>query len=301
MRGSVIIPSWNAGDVLPRCLESLARQEVRGGFEVIVVDNGSTDDTADVLRRYGDRVRAIRNDTNVGYSQGNNQAAREARGRILLLLNADTELLAPDVLEQLFRAVEEPGVGIAGPKLLNPDGSLQASCAAHPSVLRALVIGLGLHRVLPQRVLMRFAPQFWSHDRSIDTGWLLGAALGIPAERFRELGGLWPTEYSEEADLAYRTQGLGLRVRFVASAPVMHVGNHTLGKTRNDAQRAARVAHAELVFLRTHYSRPRAAAIRAINGAAYASRALAHRLLGNRERADVFRAMARVYAGRLPT
>jgi GT2 family glycosyltransferase len=297
-RASVLIPSWNAADVLGRCLESLDRQDVPGGFETIVVDNGSTDSTAELLHRHRDRVRAISLDHNSGFSNANNRAARDARGRILFLLNADTELLAPDTLARLCEAVEAPGVGIAGPTLVNPDGSLQPSCAAHPSVVRSLIVGAGLHRVLPQRALVRLAPEFWVHDRPIDTGWLLGAALAVRADLYRELDGLWSTEYAEEQDLAYRVQRRGLRVRFESSARVMHVGNHTLGQTRNDVQRAARVAAAELVFLRTHYSRPRAAAIRAIVGAAYAGRALVHRALGRREEADLFRAMAGIYASR---
>jgi GT2 family glycosyltransferase len=294
----VIIASWNAADVLDRCLESLGRQEFAGGFETIVVDNGSTDSTAELVRAQDGLVRSIRNERNEGYATANNQGAQAATGRILFIFNSDIELLAPDALERLCRAVEEPGVGLVGPRLVNPDGTLQASCAAHPSVLRALVVGLGLQRVLPQRVLIRIAPEFWAHDGPVDTDWLLGAALAIPADLYHELGGMWSTEYAEDEDLAYRVQQRGLRVRFDDSARVMHVGNHTLGKHRTDSQRAERVAHAELVFLWTHYSRPRALAIRAITLAAYAARALLHRFLGNGGRADVFRAMARVYAGR---
>jgi GT2 family glycosyltransferase len=294
----VIIPSWNAGDVLGRCLESLERQELAGGFETIVVDNGSTDGTQELLRRHAGRVRVISNDHNTGYSNANNQAAREARGDILFLLNSDTELLAPDTLERLFEVVEAPGVGLAGPLLLNPDGSVQPSCAAHPGVIRALVIGTGLHRLLPQRALRRLAPEFWSHDRPIDTGWLLGAAVAVRADVFRALGGLWLTEYAEDEDLAYRVQRQGLRVRFDNSARIMHVGNHTLGKSRTDAQRAAKVAEAELAFLRTHYPRRRTVLIRAIVGGSYAARALVHRALGHGARAALYRAMAGVYASR---
>jgi GT2 family glycosyltransferase len=296
LRASVIIPSYNAADVLGRCLDSLERQDLPGGFETIVVDNASTDETSELLRRHSDRVRSISNDRNAGYSTGNNQGGRAARGLVLLLLNVDTELLAADTLKRLCEAVETPGVGLAGPMLLNPDGSLQPSCAAHPSVRRSLVVGFGLHRLLPQRVLIRLAPEFWTHDRSIDTGWLLGAALAIRADLYRELGGLWSTEYGPDQDLAYRVQRRGLLVRFESSARIMHIGNHTYGKRRTESQRAARVAEGELAFLRTHYARPRAAAIRAIVGTAYVARALAHGLLGQTARADVFRAMARVYA-----
>ena len=298
LRGTVIIPSWNTAPVLGPCLESLARQELPGGFETIVVDNGSNDGTDEVLRDHADRVRVLRNEENVGFSEGVNQAARVARGEILCVLNSDTELLAPDVLSLLADVAEDPAVGLCGPKLLNPDGTLQPCCAAHPTVTRALVVGVGLHRILPERLRRRLAPEFWSHDRSIDTGWLLGAAMVIRAELFRELGGLWGTEYAEDEDLAYRVQQRGLAVRFVEPARVMHIGNYTLAQHRTDAQRAARVAEAELAFLRTHYSRPRAAAIRSLVWCAYSGRAVVHRLLGRRPRSAVFRSMARVYSQR---
>jgi GT2 family glycosyltransferase len=238
----------------------------------------------------------IRNEENAGYAGANNQAVERARGSVLYLLNSDTELLEPNVLELLAQAVEEPSVGLASPKLLNPDGTLQPCCAAHPTLARALIVGMGLHRLLPDEAVRRVAPEFWSHERSVDTDWLLGAALAIPTDLYREMGGLWATEYAEDQDLAYRVQRRGLSVRFVEPARVMHIGNFTLAQHRSDAQRAARVAEAELAFLREYYSRPRAAAIRSIVWCGYAGRAVVHRLLGRAPRADVFRSMARVYA-----
>jgi GT2 family glycosyltransferase len=202
------------------------------------------------------------------------------------------------VLALLADAAEDPRVGLAGPKLLNPDGTLQPSCAGHPTILRAFLVSAGLHRLLPDALLRRVAPEFWSHGASIDTGWLLGAALAIRADLFRHAGGLWSTEYAEDQDLAYRVQQRGLAVRFVEPARVMHIGNFTLGQHRTDVQRAERVAEAELAFLRAYYSRPRATAIRALVWAGYAGRALVHRLGGRVQRAAVFRAMAHVYRAR---
>jgi GT2 family glycosyltransferase len=298
LAGSVVVATWNAADVLGPCLESLRRQQLPGGFETIVVDNASTDGTAVLLRDVGDEIRVISNDTNVGFSMANNQAAREARGRILFFLNSDTELPDPDTLEHLCRAVEAPGVAIAGPVLLNTDGTLQQSCASHPGVGRALLISSGMWRLLPKRLLTRVAPELSSYAESRDVDWLMGAALAVRADVFRELGGFWPTMYAEDQDLAYRAQQHGLRVRLESSARVIHVGNHSNMKRWADDERAVRVANAELAFLRVHYRRPRAAAIRTIVGAGYAVRALAHAVLGRRERSRVYRAMARVYASR---
>ena len=94
LRVSVIIVSWNAAPVLGRCLESLVGQRVTGGFETIVINNASTDHTVEVLREHADEVRVLTNDHNAGFSVGNNQGAKAARGRTLFFLNSDTELRA---------------------------------------------------------------------------------------------------------------------------------------------------------------------------------------------------------------
>jgi GT2 family glycosyltransferase len=296
VRVSVIIATWNARDVVEACLDSVDRQVVDGGFETIVVDNASTDGTAELLRGRADRVRAILNDRNEFYAGANNRAAAVAGGNVLFFLNPDTELPAPDVIERLAVAVERPGVAIAGPTLVNPDGSLQPSCAAHPSVGRALIVGSGAHLLLPKTARARVIPERWAHDRSTEVDWLMGAAIAVRADVFARLGGFWTTEYAEEQDLAYRARQLGLAVRFEHAVRVMHIGNHSVAKRWSEPERAVRVANAELAFLRAHYSRPRAAAIRAVVGLAYAARALAHAALGNRTRAAVYRSMTRVYA-----
>jgi GT2 family glycosyltransferase len=294
---SVIIASWNAGDVLGRCLETLADQTLPGGFETIVVNDASTDGTAGLLREWeGPGRTVVENERNLGFSGANNRGAEEARGRILLFLNSDTELFEPGVLECLADVAEDETIGIVAPMLVNPDGSLQRTCAAHMGLISALVLGTGMQRLLPDPVLRRVAPQFWSHDRSIDTDWVLGAAMAIRTDLFRELGGFWLETYSEESELAWRVQQRGLRVRYERSTRLMHLGNHSLGKKWSVPGRAAVIARAELAFLRAHYGRARRVAIRAISAAGYAARTVAHALLGHRQEAAIYRAMARVYA-----
>ena len=297
VRISVIVATWNGADVLGACLDSVLSQEVPGGFETIVVDDASTDDTPALLRRYGDRVSVITNDHNAAYAGANNLAARHARGEVLFFLNSDTELLAPDVLDRMASAASTDGVGLAGPKLVNPDGTLQPSCAPYPTVPRMLLVGVGLHRVLPDRLLARVTPQFWSHSQPLDTDWLMGAALAVRADVFHQLDGFWPTLYSEETDLAYRARQRGLRVRFESVPTVMHIGNHSFSQRLSDTDRARRMAVAELEFLEAHYAWPRHAAIRAIAVVSYGARSIAHALLGRRRRAAVYRAMTAVYGG----
>jgi GT2 family glycosyltransferase len=296
LRATVIIPSWNAAEVLGDCLDSLAAQKLDGGFETIVVDNASTDATAEVLHAHRDEVRVISNDENVGFSVANNEAADVARGRVLFFLNSDTRLLDPETLERVVRVAETPEVGIAGPTLLNPDGTLQPSCAGDPTITGALLLGTGAWRLVPAQLRRRRLPQLWPHDRSIDTDWVKGAAMAMRAEVFEAVGGFWPRLYGEEQDIAFRVRRSGLAVRFVSDARIVHVGNFSLRQRQSDSERAARIAAAELAFLASHYPPARAATIRAIAGAGHAARALVHAVIGNRAEAGVYRALAAAYA-----
>jgi GT2 family glycosyltransferase len=297
VRHSVIIVTWNAAAVLDRCLASVARQTVGGGLETIVVDNASTDDTEAVLRRHAEAgaVRVIRNDENLGFSGGNNQGAEAATGEVLHFLNSDTELLQNDALQRLGEALSSEGVGMVGPRLVQPDGALEPSCTAHPTVAASLVVAVGLHRVLPDRTLARVYPRAWSHDETRTMDWLVGAALSLRADLFRAVGGFWPIQYGEEADLARKVQDRGYTVRFVHDVAVMHVGNVSNQQRFSSPQRARRAARAEVIDLDRHVGGTRAAAIRAIVGAGHAGRAAVLALLAEPERAAVYRSMAGVY------
>jgi N-acetylglucosaminyl-diphospho-decaprenol L-rhamnosyltransferase len=292
VRHTVIVVTWNAAEVLDRCLDSVRRQEVSGGIETIVVDNASTDGTAGVLARHSDHVTAIRNEENRGFSGGNNQGAQAARGDVLHFLNSDTELLQQDALERLMLELARPGVGLVGPRLENPDGTLQSSCRAHPGVLRALLVGAGAHRALPNPALARVFPAGWSHDEARDVDWVVGAALSVRADAFRYVGGFWPIHYAEEQELARELQRCGFRVRFVPGVRVMHVENVSNKQRFSLPERAARTAEAERAFVDKHYTRRRGGLIRRITASGHLARAAALRRLGHAERADVYAAMA---------
>jgi GT2 family glycosyltransferase len=292
--------TWNAGAVLERCLESIRAQRVEGELETIVVDNASDDETAEVLARH-DWVNAIRNERNVGFSLGNNQGAAEASGEVLHFLNADTELLDPRALQRLGDALEESGAALAGPRLVNPDGTLQPSCSAHPTVVRALLVAAGVHWLLPNRALARVFPRHWSHDESREVDWVIGAALTVRSDLFREVGGFWPIQYAQEQDLARELERRGHSVHFVHDVDVMHVGSFSARQRWSDPEVAGRMAEAELAFLAKHYSRPRRGAIRLFTWAGHAARSPILRVAGRTARADEHRAMARVYAGRSAT
>ncbi len=293
---SVVIAAWNAADVLEPCLDSLARQMLEGGIEVIVVDDGSTDRTPALLQARGESVTWIRNEEPTGYCAAINRGAELARSEVVLVCNSDVEFSRPDSVRTLVEALRRPRVGLVAPRYSRPDGSLQPGCARFPRVSGALILGLGLHHLMPDRLRARLAPHHWSHSESRDVEWAMGAVIGIRTELWRELGGYWPLMYGSETDLAWRARLRGHRTRFVRESAVMHVGNFSNRQRWSGPEREARVARSELAFLQAHYPPLQRGLIRAIVVCTYAARVPILRLLGRTERARVYSAMARVYA-----
>jgi GT2 family glycosyltransferase len=146
----VIIVNWNAGDYLGRCLDTIYAGNLNETLEVIVVDNNSADRSAEFIGEKYPQVKLIVNRQNVGFARANNQALQEALGDLILLLNPDTEI-KPDTLQIMVDFIQSrPECGIAGCKVLNPDGTLQQACRRNiPTIADAFFKLTGLSRFFP--------------------------------------------------------------------------------------------------------------------------------------------------------
>ena len=223
---SVCVVNWNCREHLSRCLASILRQPQGVAFEVVLVDNASTDGAADMVASDFPEVRLIRNATNVGFSKGNNQASEVAAGAYLFFLNNDTEV-QPNCLAEFVAYVEaHPGVGMLGPKLRGADGEYQINYRRKPT-LAAL-----LHRVsfLRWTGLFRRAYHNYRRDTFEPEGTktvevLMGAAVFLPRAVF-EATGRWDERYrfgAEDLDLSTQV-GRGYRVVHFANVEVLHYG-----------------------------------------------------------------------------
>jgi GT2 family glycosyltransferase len=296
---SIVIVNWNAGDVLPDCLESIRRQELDPRPEVIIWDNDSSDGSDEMLAESPLVTRFIPAGENIGFAQGNNRAAEYATGELLFFLNPDTVLQGTDCLARIAGALDDPTIGLVGPMLLNVDGTIQKSVGGFPSLRRGIIAALGIHRLLPDRKLARFAPMSWSQSSSADVDWVRGAAMMLRAGDFRELGGFSEATfmYAEDSELCFRVHRAGKRVRYATDAKIMHIDDHSSSKRWTDTEKAAIVMRADIAFLRDNYSAPRAWAIRATWILAAALRSAIFYALGKRERGRFFAALARSAAG----
>jgi GT2 family glycosyltransferase len=294
---SVVIVNWNAGAVARACIDSILHQDAEPPPEIIVVDNASTDCSKGVFREHGSRIRLIELDANLGFAKANNIGARFASGSVLVFLNPDTELKDPQSLRLLVENAVRPDVGLAAPQLLNPDFTIQPSCARFPSILSSLVTGLAFHRILPDSLRARLAPVSWSHQWSIDADWVKGAAIATRRGVFDSVGG-WSEAtfmYGEDLDLCYAVRRSGLRVLYDPSVRVVHCDDYSARQRWDSAQRAALVAEANVQFMRTRYGAARRAVLQAILALTCWARAVLLRVGARRERASIYYAMTRVY------
>ncbi len=220
---SVVILNWNVRDLLDRCLASI--RSSRYTLEVIVVDNASTDASVAMVRGKYPHVTVIANETNRGFTGGNNQGLTAAQGRYVLVLNPDTEIVG-DALDRLVDYVEAHfDVGAVGPMLLNPDRSIQPSRRRFPTVLTGFFESTWWQGFAPRGVLRRYYMEDVPANALQDVDWLNGACTLFRRQVFDRVGVYDEVNffmYSEELDLCRRIKEAGWRIVYVPEAQVVH-------------------------------------------------------------------------------
>jgi N-acetylglucosaminyl-diphospho-decaprenol L-rhamnosyltransferase len=252
MELSIIIVNWNTRELLKQCLESVYACSPNCTFEVWVVDNASTDGSADMVTENFPLVRLITNQENVGFARGNNQAACQAAGRYIMLLNSDT-IVYLGALDRLTRFMNEhPEAGASGPKLLNPDGSLQYSCYLTPTVGREFRRLFHLGGI---RHDGSYPMEKWQVDNTREVDILQGAALLLRGDALAQVGLLDEGffMYSEDYDLCYRIKKAGWHLYWVPWAEVVHFGGQSTRMVA--AEMFLHLYASKLKFFRKHYGR----------------------------------------------
>jgi GT2 family glycosyltransferase len=220
---SVIVVNWNTKELLQACLESV-RVHISGiAYELIVVDNGSTDGSVDMLREQFPEVRLIANTENLGFAAANNQAIRVAKGRAVLLLNSDTELI-----ENSFRILYDflfsrDEIGAVGGRLIYPSGAPQWSYGFAPSLGRMLWITLsGFLRIQRGRKPGAVIPDPADPARPVE--YIVGADLMIKRTVLDQVGLLDDTffAYFEETDLCTRIRQAGHQIWYTPATSIIH-------------------------------------------------------------------------------
>lgn len=231
---SILITSWNGCDLLRNCLHSVYEKTAGLTYEIIVVDDGSTDGTAEMIRREFPEVKLIVLEQNVGFAKANNRGVKVATGRYVLLLNTDTLLLNNAVKTLVDFLETHPETGACGGWLLNSDMSSQVSFGTFPSFHQAIVDALFLNDLFPWAHLPnRGVCPDSSITEPIEVDYVTGADILIRKDLIDQIG-LFDERfqaYCEETDFCYRLKHeANKKVHFVPQARLIHLGGMSYNK-----------------------------------------------------------------------
>jgi GT2 family glycosyltransferase len=268
---SIVIVNWNVRELLRECLHSIQAQRGDLEMEVIVVDSASSDGSQQMVEEEFPWVRLIASDENLGYPRGNNLGITASCGRHVLILNPDTIVLDNALALMVKYLDDHIGVGVVGPQLLNPDGSVQSSRRRFPSMATALFESTWLQTLAPRALLTRYYMLDLPDDEENDVDWVTGACLMVP-RRIIDHVGLFDEGYfmySEELDWCRRISVAGLRSVYLPTAQIVH----HVGKSSEQAITARHVnfQQAKLRYFRKHHGRLTAGTLRFFLLANYAS------------------------------
>lgn len=237
---SIVVLNYNAGDLLLDCVESLYKTQTYN-FEVIVVDNVSTDDSHKKCKEKFPKIRLIENKENLGYCEGNNVGIRNAKGEFIVILNPDTKVES-DWLIELFKAYEKYGEGLYQPKILAFEDNLFESGG---NMLQVFGFGYSKGRGIPDT---------GQYDEPGKIGYASGACLFTKTEIIKKIGLFDPFIflYHDDLDLGWRGRQLGIESFYAPKSKIYHAGSYNYKWSAKKFYWLERNRH---YCLLTHYSK----------------------------------------------
>ncbi len=222
----ITIVTYNSADVIRDCLRGLA------GHDIIVVDNNSTDGTADIIAAGFPAVHLVHNNDNVGFGTAHNQAVALTDDEFVVLVNPDLVITSEEVIRLTDYLRENPDVGIVGPRLLDGDGQIIISARPSKTPLRVLARYFTLERYLPQTVYGPYADRLPHLTEPTDVHNVSGACMAIRREAFEQIGGFDSHFFlfAEDVDLCERMLRASWRVVYFPNVAVYHAGSTSVNR-----------------------------------------------------------------------
>ncbi len=224
---SIIIVNWNSAEFVHRCISSICKHATGLACEIIVIDNASFDGCDRMLRESDPEVRYIQSDTNLGFAKANNLAFESSRGNSLLFLNPDTEITGPAIATLYGEFSKLLAAGLVGARLLNGDGTLQASCVqSFPTIINQVLDCEWLRRRWPKSALWGIEPLYQEAVTVVEVEAISGACMLIRREVFERVGRFSEDYfmYTEDLDLCYKARKSGLKNYYIPGAAIVHFG-----------------------------------------------------------------------------
>lgn len=223
---SIIIVNYNVKEFLQNLIHSIEKASLNLTKEIIIVDNASDDGSVEFIREKFPQAKLIANQKNLGFGKANNIGLKQASGKYILLINPDT-LVAEDTFEKMIKFFESnPEAGLAGCKILNPDGSLQLACRrSFPGPWTSFTKVTGLSSLFPNnKVFARYNLTYLDENKTYEVDAISGSFMMMLKEVYAKVGGFDEQffMYGEDLDLCYRIQKSGFKVYYVHSTQIIH-------------------------------------------------------------------------------
>lgn len=253
---SVIIVNWNTQEILRDCLKSVYEETRDISFEVVVVDNASSDGSVEMVQEKFPQVILIENTENRGFAAANNQGMCVARGRYVLLLNSDTIVLDGAIQKTIAFADQHTEAAVVGCKTFYPDGALQRNCFMYPALVNMLLSAFFLNKLFPRNKFFgRERMAWWDLDDVREVEVVCGCYALVRSEAIDQVGMMEERlfMYGDDPDWCFRFKKAGWKTLFTPDAEIIHWGGQsTKGMAREFRwQQLGSV----LIFFRLHRSR----------------------------------------------
>lgn len=253
---SIIIVNYNVKEFVQNLLYSIEKAKQNLSLEIFVVDNASDDGSVDIIREKFPYVNLIANQTNIGFGAANNLALSKAEGKYLLLINPDT-IVKEDTFVKMIEFFEKnKDAGVAGCKVLNPDGSLQLACRrSFPGPWTSFTKVTGLSTIFPKsRLFARYNLTYLDENKSCEVDAVSGSFMMMSRDVYNTVGGFDEQffMYGEDIDLCYRTQKAGYKVYYVHETEIIHYKGESTKRSSIDETKV--FYQAMHLFVRKHLS-----------------------------------------------
>lgn len=252
---SIVICNYNTSKILKNTLSSIYRNNKNISFEIVVVDDGSTDDSIEIIKKYFPKIKVIRNIKNLGYSKSCNIGTKLSKGKYILHLNSDVNFTKNTHMNSLIKFMDEhPNTGICGCKIVKTDGSLDLSCRhSLPTIRNSLFQPFGLYKLFPNIKSINYYMTYLPDNQITKVGGL-GAFMLIRRKLIEEIGYLDERFfiYCEDTDYCYRAIKAGWDIYYFPKIKVKHMHG---GTTNQFPIRALLIFHKGIfLFYKKHYA-----------------------------------------------
>jgi len=252
---SIIIVSWNTRQITCECIGSICEQTSELKYEIIVIDNASTDNSAAMVKAEFPKVALIENSENRGFAAANNQGITIAKGRYVLLLNSDTIVLNNAIAKAVAFADAHPEAAVVGCKVLNPDETLQSTCFMFPSILNMFLSTTYFYKLFPKsKFFGREQMTWWYRNDVREVDVVTGCFMLVRREAIEQVGMMDEQFfiYAEETDWCYRFKQAGWKIVFTPDAQIIHFGGGS--SKQKQSEMTLQLRQSILLFMKKHKS-----------------------------------------------